>query len=453
MDIIGALGYSGQEFVFLGQENFGYITGRSICIQGIANGPKEMIWRPETGISKIASHIMSHRLAIAPEVAKFDVEVVDFLASNPPIFLKNPSSARIVDITFSRDGEHVFAISSSLDPKVFAWDLKTKSLTFVSDLPINFLNIAVNPSDWTKFVLSGDEGLYMGTIVEIMGLSAIKYDKIPLDVPEFNSHSNDEEEISSADGSIIAPSMPPTSVTFAVWAPFNRVFIGTKGGAIGELNAVELTLKLRAIIPKTIPSELNQMSKSPCVPLCATISSSNLVVGTSSGSVLWFPVVEIDTPIIPLETEGELITNILVLSKQSAQFPSAVRCLQADFMYVTVLAGTALGAIMKFPMDIAVVKTEDGDEDAAENTDLDRIFKPLDEIANQTITASQISVSQAGVVLCCKSISLPILSTSETSPKTSVVYCSIFITGSHTGVLTFWRQPSVDSEAIVKVKI
>ena len=79
MDIIGAIGYSGQDFVMLGQDNFGYITGKSVCIIGIAAGPKEMIWRPETGISRIASHLLTHRLVIAPEIAKFDIEVIDFL--------------------------------------------------------------------------------------------------------------------------------------------------------------------------------------------------------------------------------------------------------------------------------------------------------------------------------------------------------------------------------------
>ena len=143
--------------------------------------PKEMIWRLEGGISTITSHILTHRLAIAPEIAKFDVEIIDFLAQQSPILLKNPSSAKIVDMAFSRDGEYVFAISSSLDSKVFAWHLRSRSLTFVSDLPANFASVAVNPADWTKFILSGEEGLYMGSIIEIMGVSSIKYDKIVLD--------------------------------------------------------------------------------------------------------------------------------------------------------------------------------------------------------------------------------------------------------------------------------
>mmetsp|Transcript_8426 Transcript_8426/g.8375 ORF Transcript_8426/g.8375 Transcript_8426/m.8375 type:complete len:1737 (-) Transcript_8426:378-5588(-) len=446
MDIIGAVGYSGQDFVFLGQETFGYITGKSICIVGTSNGPKEMIWRHETGIGRIASHPLSHRIVIAPEIAKFDVEVVDIVGQNPVVFLKNPSTAKILDVTFSRDAELVFAISGSLDPKVFAWDVKTRELLFVSDLPVNFTNIAVNPADRKKFILSGDEGLYMGTIIETMSVSTIKFDKIDLNSPEFITLEEDDDAVIDETSSVTVAQI--TLVTFAVWAPFNRVFIGTKGGSIVELNSIDLTLRLRAVMPKSPPSDLIQVKN---IPLCATISSSNLLIGTSNGDVFWFPVVEIDSSAIG-DQDGEDNTDVLCQSIQSTKFESAVRCLQTDHLYVTVLAGTSMGAIMKFPLDIAEVKRDEGDEDNVEGTDIDRTANALavDDVSNQTIVATNVSSLQAGAVLCCKSLSLPVLSTSETTPKTSVVYCSIFVTGSHTGLLTFWRQPSVDSEAIVK---
>ena len=442
MDIIGAIGYSGQDIVMLGQDTFGYITGKSICIVGIASGPKEMIWRPEAGIGRIASHLLSHRLVIAPEIAKFDIEVIDFLGIHTAAALRNPSAAKIIDISFSRDGEQVFAISSSLDPKVFAWDLNTRQVIFVSDLPVNFLNIAVCPADKMKFTLSGDEGLYLGSIVEIMGVSAVKYEKVVIDAAGIMDRGNEHP----SSGSITSPAAPTTSVTFAVWAPFNRIFIGTKGGIIGEVNATDLSFRIRAEMPKITMQ--NNFQLSACIPLCATLSSTNLVVGTSSGSVLWFPVVDVDNSFPPEDSESN--SGTLFQPVQNTQFESAVRCLSTDFLYVTVLAGTSLGAIMKFPLDIAEVKRDDGDDDAAEHADLDQSVRPDDDI-NQTITGTKICVSQAGAVLCCKSISLPVLSINETTPKTSVVYCSMFITGSHSGMLTFWKQPSVDSEAIVKV--
>lgn len=441
MDIIGAIGYSGQDIVMLGQDTFGYITGKSICIVGISSGPKEMIWRPEAGIGRIASHLLSHRLVIAPEIAKFDIEVIDFLGIHTAVSLRNPSAAKIIDISFSRDGEQVFAISSSLDPKVFAWDLNTRQVIFVSDLPINFLNIAVCPADKMKFTLSGDEGLYLGSIVEIMGISAVKYEKVVLDASGIIDRGNEH----SSSGSITNPSAPATSVTFAVWAPFNRIFIGTKGGIIGEVNATDLSFRVRAEMPKITMQ--NNFQVSVCIPLCATLSSTNLVVGTSSGSVLWFPVVDVDNSFPPEDSESN---GTLFQPVQNTQFESAVRCLSTDFLYITVLAGTSLGSILKFPLDIAEVKRDDGDDDAADHADLDQSVRPDDDV-NQTITGSKICVSQAGAVLCCKSISLPVLSINETTSKSSVVYCSIFMTGSHSGMLTFWKQPSVDSEAIVKV--
>lgn len=443
MDIIGAIGYSGQDFVMLGQDNFGYITGKSVCIIGITAGPKEMIWRPETGISRIASHLLTHRLVIAPEIAKFDVEVIDFLGIHTALALRNPSSAKIVDITFSRDGEQVFAISSSLDPKVFAWDLKSRQVIFVSDLPANFRNIAVSPADRTKFVLSGDEGLYLGSIIEIMDASTVKYERIQLDFAPILEAGTERVGTTVTSSAVL----PPTSVTFAVWAPFNRIFIGTKAGAVAEVNAVDLSLRIRAEMPKAISTD-DAKANITCIPLCAIVSSTNLVVGTSSGTLLWFPIIDMDNSFPPDDAES----NQLYQPVQNAQYDSAVRYLQADFMYVTILAGTLLGSIMKCPLDIAEMKRDDGDDDAAENLELDVIARSDDDI-NQTIIGTRISQSQAGAVLCCKSMSLPILSITETSPKTSVQYCSIFVTGSHSGVLSFWKQPSVDSEPIVKVKM
>ena len=440
MDIIGAIGYSGQDFVMLEQDTFGYITGRSICIVSIATGPKEMIWRTETGISRIASHHLTHRLAIVPELAKYDVEVIDLLGVDSVISLRNPSSAKIVDVGFSRDGEHIFAISSSLNPKVFAWNLKSRQIIFTSDLPINFTKIAVCPADWKKFALSGDEGLYLGSIIEIMGVSTIKYEKIILDSAV--SVYNDKYLIRSGNGT--APSASLTSITFAVWAPFNRLFIGTKGGVIGEVDSLDLNLRIRAIIPTIEATDESRSNKVRCIPLCATISTSNLLVGTSSGTVLWFPIIDMDSSYSHVE-EGTLCQP-----SQNAQFEGAVCCLQTDFMYVTVLAGTSMASLMKLPLDIAEVKMDDGDDDVADIADSEPLGNLPGDI-NQTINASRISILQPGAVLCCESISLPVLSTSDASLKTSVLYCPIFVTGSHSGVLTFWKQPSVDSEPLKKV--
>jgi WD40 repeat protein len=442
MDIIGAIGYSGQDFVMLEQDTFGYITGKGICIVSIATGPKEMIWRTETGISRIASHRLSHRIAIVPELARYDVEVIDLLGVDAVISLRNPSSAKIVDVDFSRDGEHIFAISSSLNPKVFAWNLKTRQLIFMSDLPVNLVKITVCPADRTKFALSGDEGLYLGSIVEIMGVSTVKYDKIILDSAE--SVINDKDPVRSRSGA--APRALLTSITFAVWAPFNRLFIGTKGGVIGEVDSLDLILRIRALIPTVETTEELLSNQVRCIPLCATISSSTLLVGTSSGAVLWYPIIDMDSSYATVE-EGTLSQPI-----QNAQFEGAVCCLQTDFMYVTVLAGTSSGSLMKFQLDVAEIKIDDGDDDVADIADSEAFGSLLCDL-NQTINATRISVLQPGAVLCCESFSLPVLSSSDASLKTSVLYCPIFMTGSHSGVLTFWKQPSVDSEPIRKVII
>jgi hypothetical protein len=43
-DVVGCLGYSGQDIQFLDSERFGFVTGRGIFIYDVKKGPREMIW-------------------------------------------------------------------------------------------------------------------------------------------------------------------------------------------------------------------------------------------------------------------------------------------------------------------------------------------------------------------------------------------------------------------------
>ena len=212
MDLVASIGYAGQKFVFLGQDNFAYISGKSICVVGISNGiPREMIWRSETGIGRIVSHPITRRVVIIPEVAEFDIEVID--VSNPSNFtvLKNPSRARVVDAAFTREGDLLYAISGPLDPKVFAWNLRSRSMVFIAELPANFLSISINPADKAKFILSGNEDLYMASIVEIMDISKVKFDKIDLDASVAARLGSGGVQSSSNDGTATSPAKRSTS--------------------------------------------------------------------------------------------------------------------------------------------------------------------------------------------------------------------------------------------------
>lgn len=449
MDIVGAIGYSGQDFVFLGQDNFGFITGKSICVVGISTGiPREMMWRLDTGLGRIVSHPTTRKLIVIPEIAEFDIEVLD--VTNPSNFsvLKNPSKARIVDATFTRDGDFLYAISGPRDPKVFAWNIRTQAVIFIADLPANFLHIAINPADKSKFILSGKEDLYMGSIVDILDTSTVKFDKIDLESPLAVRigglpHSATTEGGSTGNAAAATPAVHVVTATFTQWGPFERVFVGTTAGFIVEVGAIDCSVKVRVDLNGTggVPPIEDDKSIA-CVPLCATISTSNLVVGTSTGAVLWYPLVDPDSVL-------EHVENMTYT--QSACFEGAIRCMGSDPLYRTVLAGTNRGSIVRFPLEVLDLRGDDGDEDAGENQgDAERPTKVAEEAVNRVIEGLPVCTMQSGAVICAKSFPLPVLSTSENTPKTSVTYCSIFVTGSHSGQLTFWKQPPVDSEAIAK---
>jgi WD40 repeat protein len=438
----------------LGQDNFGFITGKSITVVGISTGiPREMMWRTDVSVSRIVSHPGTRRMVVIPEVAEFDIEVVDI--TNPSNFtsLKNPSMAKVVDVCFTRDGDVLYAISGPLDPKVFAWNLRSHEIVFIADAPANFLRLSINPADKAKFVLSGNEDLYMASIVDVMDSSTVKFEKVDLEAALAGRGGGAAATAaaaaaaaaaqSTADGNAVtAPTLAAVSATFTEWAPFERLFVGTSTGLIVEISAVDLSIKVRVDLQAAMVAA-DMEKKGPCVPLCATISTTNVIVGTSTGAVYWYPIVDPEAVLL-LEQPN----NVGFI--QSAFFEGSISCLGTDPLYRTVLAGTNLGVIYRFPLEILDIRGEEEDEGGETNAEAERVTKVVEDVSNRVIEGMPICVMQSDAVLAAKAFPLPVLSTSENTTKTSVTYCSIFVTGSHSGTLTFWKQPPVDSEAIAK---
>ena len=424
---------------------------------GISTGiPREMMWRPDVGVSRIVSHPGTRRMVVIPEVAEFDIEVVDI--TNPSNFasLKNPSMAKVMDVCFTRDGDFLYAISGPLDPKVFAWNLRSHAVIFIADAPANFLRLSINPADKAKFMLSGNEDLYMASIIEVMDSSTLKFDKVNLEASLAGKASGGVSAAAAAAAAQAAqaategstgsagavPMLAAITATFTEWAPFERLFVGTSTGLIVEISAVDLSVKVRVDLQAAAVAT-GMEKKGLCVPLCATISTANVIVGTSTGAVYWYPIVD---PEAVMQLEQPHNVGFI----QSAFFEGSISCLGTDPLYRTVLAGTNLGVIYRFPLEILDVRADDEDEGGETNADAERVTKVVEDVSNRIIEGLPVCVMQSDAVLAAKAFPLPVLSTTENTAKTSITYCSIFVTGAHSGLLTFWKQPPVDSEAIAK---
>ena len=116
MDVIGAYGYLGQPLEFLGPEKFGYISGNGICVHDTNSGPREIIWRQETGIRAFKFDPNSSRIAICHEASVMSVELLFLNGHTLSCMLPNPSRTKILDVSFSFEGDRIVGISDYLDP-------------------------------------------------------------------------------------------------------------------------------------------------------------------------------------------------------------------------------------------------------------------------------------------------------------------------------------------------
>ena len=102
MDIVGSIGYIGQEVTFLDAERFAYITGNSIYINNIGKGPRDMIWRVEGGLSCFSANYETQMIALAPKIPSQPLEVLGIQDPSKNFSLENPSGAAIINLSFSK---------------------------------------------------------------------------------------------------------------------------------------------------------------------------------------------------------------------------------------------------------------------------------------------------------------------------------------------------------------
>eukprot|EP01034_Spumella_vulgaris_P023933 gene23933-30217_t len=158
-------------------------------------------------------------------------------------------------------------------------------------------------------------------------------------------------------------------------------------------------------------------------PLCAVLNSNSLVIGADNGSIYWYPTFDLMT--VPAVAS---VVEMAVPSQKSVLGKEAISSLVVDGNYVELLAGSVNGKIFRAPIQVieeAVVEDDLPDEEAQ------HVSK------TKVIEAHSLgSDIKNGVVLCSKALGIVVQKTSGRS-KCSL---SLLVTGSHMGVLNFWRQ-------------
>jgi WD40 repeat protein/uncharacterized membrane protein YgcG len=416
MDVVGALGYVGQDLKFIDGERFAFRTGNSLCIYDTAKGPREMVWKMETGVSSFCTNVETQSIAYAPaSTATFDVELVSVGDQSTRATLENPSKTPVIDMCFSREGDKLYAVTDSTNPHVLVWSIGAQCRLLISKkVDFNCSRCECNPCNPNQLCLFGPSGLMTGTINEILGAHTIKLETISLG-----------DAVVLGDQTDVQTSNPVPAVV--VWIPLNRILTVDTEGNLYETRLDGQSTRLHGRF--TVPDKRG--SKVPINPTRAVLSVTNLIVGTDLGHVYWYPIINL------MSHNADDAVVELNLPVQTCHVHSLVSALAVDQHFLTLLIGTDAGPIFKVAVD--VVESDFGkaepDPDATNNADATKAFKPVD-----AVTPVQLGNDPhyGGVVLCSNHLTIEVQKFSARSRSS----LSMFVTGSHQGALQFWRYSS-----------
>ena len=420
-DIVSNVGYSGQELTFLTKEAYCFISGKALCIYDINRGPREMIWRPNTGICCIASHIGNEYLALAPMKAGAEIELINFSTQETICALENPCDSEIINMEFSRDGTKLFAVSGISDQRLLCWSIKNSALLFSEVLKRHAKKLSINPADSNMIAFHGDQGLCIGTISEISGTYSVRFEWASIEADARDDYETSDDEK-------MAASALSNSIMFVKWMPFDFIVLGNRQGNVVEVKVEASSARvLRKHSMKTLTS-----ASYKSFPTGAVIAAGGIfIVSTSTGSAYWFGMNGFSN-CPSLEKTLVDVQHPLQISQCSGFVSSII----IDASSTKVVTGTRNGGLMQSPADV-----QERVFDADQAMDLEMSQSMMDQMNEPIlIDASPICTFQEGAVLCSKSLLVPYDS------KNSI---SVFVTGSHSGKLDIWRQPFFESEAVV----
>lgn len=425
MDVVGSVGYFGQQICFIDAERFGYLTGRSVCVYDTVKGPREMIWRLETGILQFSVNNETQQMAIASARAGSNLEVLNVTDFSLAITLNNQTSSALVHTCFSRLNGKIFAITDIADHRILMWNISGPDVVINHKLDGVYHTCVVNPCDSNMVCLFGAEGLTVGNVSDVLEKSFVTFTHVTLE----NSSEYVDHEINVSTIS---------NVNFALWLPNNHLLVANSVGHIFDINA-ENKKATRAGIFNIIGGTL--------IPLCAVLSSGSVVVGTNNGEVYWFPILNQHTVSLIVDfSSPQQVANLT---------DCPILCLTVDANHQFLLAGTQRGEIFKLPLQINNDESSfeegragrvDGNGEGGNSADYDGA---VDAVGLQQLdTVDGIALGsdiKHGMILCTSYLSIGVQKFSGRS-KSSL---TMLVTGSHCGAINFWRQSAQVIEPLV----
>ena len=418
MDVVGSLGYIGQDIKFVDVDRFAFKTGNSLCIYDTSKGPREMVWKMESGVNCFSTNPEIQSMAITPTSSgNNDVEIVNVVDQTTRAVLENPTQSPIIALCFSRDGEKIYGITDIANHYLLVWNISLSARLLVcSKLPHNCSRCSVNPCNANQICLQGETGLVLGQMNKILENFIIKFDFVTLIDQSIVLETSDQL------------TKVKKCVQFATWIPLDRLLVGDNGGSIFEVRFDSKSVRYLDIF--SVPDKKG--NKFSLCPTHVTLTVNNLIVGDKRGKLYWYPIYNLMT-LSELEPICEFHSPV-----QSCEVHSAVSSMAEDQNFLTLLVGTFAGDIFKVPVDMVESdfgKTEADPDTNTGGTEVGKSFKPIEAITPVHLGND---AHYGGITTCAAHITIDVQKFSARSRSS----LSMFLTGSHLGSLQFWRYSS-----------
>lgn len=492
MDLLSSVGYVGQPLSFIDQEKFGYPTSKGIYIHDINKGPREIFWKHDKNIQTWAVNSDSNSFIVSYK--NYQDQPLELIRlsdpSTPQFSFESSSDAPIINMGLTSDGTRLFGLSDIRDHALHLWQVadeqndfgpsqfinhrassgmvgsKSSSMPSVNNntnvpppgtsvpfvapvllaklkLSNNYRGLAIDPSESFRCCLYSNDEILIINCFEIFKEYSLKQEKIfpfptePFTVPAppppiFLPQSQLKDIKETAPEVLITPTPIPSdfnkdqAVQFVKFLPFNRLLIFFSDGYVVDYN---IETRNKIFLGKFFDPDIPTSMK--LIPVSCVCTMQNIIIGLKSGGVYWFK-----SSGLMSETYDQ---NALIdsMSKPLKKIPlnSPVLSLDNDPMFTIILIGTKDGQILKAPINIEEAPQATNVE---KEDELNPIAKPEEKDIKCEV-AEGVNIgndSPGGIVLCSSFLSIGVKKI-HSKGKSSI---SGILTGSHEGVITFWRN-------------
>ena len=429
MDLIGSLGYHGQPIQFIDTETLIYSVGAGFCIYSTAekpaHGPREIIIGQDKCFNTYTSHTASHRIAYSIKNTEASIEIINYPEQTKLTYLSNNTNTIIEYLIFSKNGEYLGGISSFDNHNILIWSIDTGALLCSEKLKLHMKKLLFNPIEKDQSIIYNIQYFTIITCQDILGRYSLKYHTIQLpDLGTYLHIKQDKDLIIHIDND---------KIKFTTWSPSNRILIGLESGRLLDLDSSSGQMVSRGLLVS------GGVEPEVLEPDNVALSATHLIISTID-SVYWYDLRALDSFVESIST----VNTVFLVPVHSRRLPAGpATSLVVDPKFESLYIGSSSGQILALPIDVPL--RPEGSDPLEDSTGQ---AAPDADQAEELLGQARCDL-QEGAVLTSTALCLPIvsISSSAATKKTSnMMY--YFITGSHLGQLTFWQQPTVESDAI-----